>query len=140
MGVNYPVALGVLVAALALLLASSAALPSFLRMAGSSDKLPEEQPEDFRYYQIYASENGTTHFTLCRMHGFDLKAYSSKPQFTRSDFGGDVSKLVFTELAVGLEQELQVSWTKRKRSCGHQGTATLPNNGAEVGNAEVLPP
>jgi hypothetical protein len=106
MGVNYPIALGVLTAALAFLLVSSAALPNFLRMAGSSDKLPEEQPEDFRYYQIYASENGTTHFTLCRMHGFDLKAYSSKPQFTRSDFGGEVSKLVFTELAVGLEQEL----------------------------------
>lgn len=106
MGVNYPIVFGVLTAALAFLLVTSAALPNLLRMATSSDKLPEEQPEDFRYYQIYAAENGTTHFTLCRMHGFDLKAYSSKPQFTRSDFGGEPSKVVFTELAPGLEQEL----------------------------------
>lgn len=89
----------------------SAATPSVVRMAssgggnkGGGDE--EKQPEDFRYYQIYASEDGTTHFKECRMHGFDLKAYASSPQYVRSDFGGEPTKIVFTELAPGLEQSL----------------------------------
>lgn len=65
-----------------------------------------EQPNDFRYYQIYASEDGTTHFGKWKMTGFDLQPYGSKPQYVRSDFGGEPTKLVFTELAVGLEQPL----------------------------------
>lgn len=88
----------------------SAATPSVLRMAssdgGNKGGDEEKQPEDFRYYQIYASEDGTTHFKECRMHGFDLKAYASSPQFVRSDFGGEPTKIVFTELAPGLEQSL----------------------------------
>ena len=88
----------------------SAATPSVLRMAssdgGNKGGDEEKQPEDFRYYQIYASEDGTTHFKECRMHGFDLKAYASSPQYVRSDFGGEPTKIVFTELAPGLEQSL----------------------------------
>lgn len=88
----------------------SAATPSVLRMAssdgGNKGGDEEKQPEDFRYYQIFASEDGTTHFKECRMHGFDLKAYASSPQYVRSDFGGEPTKIVFTELAPGLEQSL----------------------------------
>lgn len=88
----------------------SAATPSVLRMAssdgGNKGGDEEKQPEEFRYYQIYASEDGTTHFKECRMHGFDLKAYASSPQYVRSDFGGEPTKIVFTELAPGLEQSL----------------------------------
>jgi hypothetical protein len=85
----------------------SAAVPVVLRMAtGKSTGNSSEQPNDFRYYQIYASETGTTHFGKWKMTGFDLQAYGSKPQYVRSDFGGEPTKLVFTELAVGLEQPL----------------------------------
>ncbi len=78
-----------------------------LRMATSKEAAePSPQPKNFRYYQIYASEDGTTHFGEWKMTGFDLQAYSSKPQYVRSDFGGEPTKLVFTELAVGLEQPL----------------------------------
>ncbi len=85
----------------------SAAVPVVLRMAtGKSTGNSSEQPNDFRYYQIYASEAGTTHFGKWKMTGFDLQPYGSKPQYVRSDFGGEPTKLVFTELAVGLEQPL----------------------------------
>jgi hypothetical protein len=67
---------------------------------------PSPQPKNFRYYQLYASDDGTTHFGEWKMTGFDLQAYSSKPQYVRSDFGGEPTKLVFTELAAGLEQPL----------------------------------
>ncbi len=78
-----------------------------LRMATSKEAAePSPQPKNFRYYQIYASEDGTTHFGEWKMTGFDLQAYSSKPQYVRSDFGGEPTKLVFTELAAGLEQPL----------------------------------
>jgi hypothetical protein len=91
----------------AALVVLSAAVPVVLRMAtGKSTGNSSEQPNDFRYYQIYASESGTTHFGKWKMTGFDLQAYGSKPQYVRSDFGGEPTKLVFTELAVGLEQPL----------------------------------
>jgi hypothetical protein len=91
----------------AALVVLSAAVPVVLRMAtGKSTGNSSEQPNDFRYYQIYASETGTTHFGKWKMTGFDLQAYGSKPQYVRSDFGGEPTKLVFTELAVGLEQPL----------------------------------
>ncbi|KAJ7568187.1 hypothetical protein O6H91_01G022100 [Diphasiastrum complanatum] len=64
------------------------------------------QPKDFCYYQIWVSEDGETHFIENKMTGFTLQPYSSKPQLVRSDFGGNPTKLVFTELAVGLEQPL----------------------------------
>lgn len=101
-----PVGLSLLVAAVAILLVSSAAgLPNFLKMSSSS-KSESDQPENFQYYQIYAEENGTTHFTKCRMTGFDLKSYAADPQYVKSDFGGEPTKITFTELAVGLEQDL----------------------------------
>jgi hypothetical protein len=78
-----------------------------LRMAtGKEVAEPSPQPKNFRYYQLYASDDGTTHFGEWKMTGFDLQAYSSKPQYVRSDFGGEPTKLVFTELAAGLEQPL----------------------------------
>jgi len=83
----------------------SRTVPDVLQMA-SSDGKSDQQPENFRYYQIYASEDGTTHFKSCLMHGFELKKYAKDSQYQRSDFGGETSKLVFTELAPGLEQDL----------------------------------
>lgn len=94
----------------AFLLVSPTAPLNFLRMASSAVK-PEEvpdQPQDFRYYQLYASEDGKTHFKLCHMKGFESKSYAPRtiPQFTKTDFGGEPTKLVFTELPVGQVQEL----------------------------------
>lgn len=64
------------------------------------------QPEDFSYYQIWADQEGETHFTKCKMQGFNLTIYSSLPQYVRSDFGGTPKLMVLTELAVGLAQPL----------------------------------
>lgn len=66
----------------------------------------DDQPKNFDYYQIWADQEGETHFTKCRMTGFNLTVYSSLPQYVRSDFGGAPLKMVLTELAVGLAQPL----------------------------------
>jgi hypothetical protein len=66
----------------------------------------EDLPEEFDYYQIWVSQDGETHIAKCMMHGFNLTAYSSLPQYVRSNFGGEPIELVLTELAVGLTQPL----------------------------------
>lgn len=64
------------------------------------------QPLDFKYIQLWADADGETHIAQCRMSGFREDAYSSLPQFVRDDFGGNTTKLIFTELSVGLTQPL----------------------------------
>lgn len=64
------------------------------------------EPENFSYYQLWADQEGETHFTKCKMQGFNLTIYSSLPQYVRSDFGGEPKLMVLTELAVGLAQPL----------------------------------
>jgi hypothetical protein len=66
----------------------------------------DEPKKDVKYYQIWASQDGETHFTKCTMHGFNLSVYASLPQYLRSDFGGEPLKTVFTELPVGFVQPL----------------------------------
>lgn len=51
-----------------------------------------------KYYQIWASQDGETHFAKCTMQGFNLSVYASLPQYQRSDFGGEPLKMVVTEL------------------------------------------
>lgn len=66
-----------------------------------------DQPkEDVRYYQIWASQDGETHFAKCTMQGFNLSVYASLPQYLRSDFGGEPLEVVVTELPVGMVQPL----------------------------------
>jgi len=72
----------------------------------SSSPASNDQPENFGYYQLWADQEGETHFTKCKMHGFNFTVFSSLPQYVRSDFGGAPLKMVLTELAVGLAQPL----------------------------------
>lgn len=67
----------------------------------------DDQPKkDVMYYQIWASQDGETHFAECKMQGFTLSVYASLPQYLRSDFGGEPLKMVITELPVGMAQQL----------------------------------
>jgi hypothetical protein len=74
-------------------------------MAQSQNK-EEEQPENFKYVQLWVSEDGESHIKECTMSGFKKQEYSSMPQFVKDEFGGQPEKIIFTELAVGLEQPL----------------------------------
>lgn len=77
------------------------------REDGNLEVGSDDQPKkDMKYYQIWASQDGETHFTKCEMHGFSLSVYASLPQYLRSDFGGEPLKIVFTELPVGMVQPL----------------------------------
>lgn len=64
------------------------------------------QPEKFPYYNLWASQDGETHFAACNMQGFNLTPYASLPQYLRTDFGGEPIEMVFTELPVALDQPL----------------------------------
>ncbi|KAG0589951.1 hypothetical protein M758_1G057600 [Ceratodon purpureus] len=82
------------------LLSCALLFPSLLMAA------EEDQPKDFEYFQIWVSQDGETHIAECKMKGFNYTAYSSLPQYLRSDFGGEPVKFVLTELPVGLAQPL----------------------------------
>ena len=65
----------------------------------------EEQPKNFEYFQIWASQDGETHIAECKMTGFNLTDYAtSVPQYVRSDFGGEPIGFVLTELPVNFTQ------------------------------------
>jgi len=71
------------------------------------EECDQDQPKkDVKYYHIWASRDGETHFAKCTMLGFNLSVYASLPQYLRSDFGGEPSKMVITELPVGMVQPL----------------------------------
>ncbi|MCO5594299.1 hypothetical protein L7F22_048328 [Adiantum nelumboides] len=64
------------------------------------------QPENFKYTQLWSDAEGETHIAECKMQGFREEAYSALLQFVRDDFGGNATKMVFTELSVNLTQPL----------------------------------
>ncbi|KAL2652033.1 hypothetical protein R1flu_020161 [Riccia fluitans] len=74
-------------------------------MAASSES-QQDGPENFKYTQLWVSKDGETHIKECKFTNFDLKTYSSLPQYQKSEFGGQPTKIVFTELSPGLKQPL----------------------------------
>ncbi|KAL3699758.1 hypothetical protein R1sor_017780 [Riccia sorocarpa] len=72
--------------------------------AASEDQ--QDGAKNFKYIQLWVSEDGETHIKECKFRDFSLQMYSSQPQYVKSDFGGQPTKLVFTELAPGLKQPL----------------------------------
>ncbi|KAG6549417.1 hypothetical protein Mapa_009136 [Marchantia paleacea] len=79
---------------------------SGLSVASAPSPSGSTQPLDFKYTQLWSDADGETHITECKMSGFREEAYSSLIQYVRDDFGGNTTKLVFTELSVNLTQPL----------------------------------
>lgn len=92
---------GVMAVWMVALLSGALLFPSSPVMAAEGD-----QPKDFKYYQIWVSQDGETHFAECKMKGFNYTSYSALPQYLRTDFGGAPIEMVLTELPVGLAQPL----------------------------------
>jgi hypothetical protein len=64
----------------------------------------EEQPKDFAYVHLWVDGEGETHIIDAKMKNFELKKYAQDPQFVKDDIEMP-TKIVFTELAPGLEQD-----------------------------------
>lgn len=64
----------------------------------------EEQPKDFAYVHLWVDSEGETHIQDAKMKGFELKKYAADPQFVKDDIEAP-TKIVFTELAPGIEQD-----------------------------------
>lgn len=64
-----------------------------------------EDPQNFAYTHLWVSADGETHITEAKLTGFDLKKYAadSESQFVKQ--GPSPGKVVFTELAPGLEND-----------------------------------
>ena len=50
------------------------------------------------------TRRGRTHIKDAKMKGFELKKYAADPQFVKDDIEAP-TKIVFTELAPGIEQD-----------------------------------
>eukprot|EP00879_Flechtneria_rotunda_P005712 GHRR01006013.1.p1 GENE.GHRR01006013.1~~GHRR01006013.1.p1 ORF type:complete len:192 (+),score=44.92 GHRR01006013.1:201-776(+) len=73
--------------------------------AMSDNKDNNQDPEDYHYTHLWVSTDGETHITEAKMEGFDLKKYAADSQAQFVKPGPGPSKVVFTELAPGLEND-----------------------------------
>lgn len=64
-----------------------------------------EDPQNFHYTHLWTSADGETHITEAKMTGFDLKKYAADSQAQFQKPGPSPIKVVFTELAPGLEND-----------------------------------
>eukprot|EP00897_Mesotaenium_endlicherianum_P002423 jgi/Mesen1/2208/ME000152S01289 len=84
----------------ATLLASLSSVSPTTMAAESGNK----DPQNFQYTHLWVSKDGETHIKEATLSGFDLKKYAEKPQYVKE--GPSPSKIVFTQLDPGLEQDL----------------------------------
>ncbi len=66
----------------------------------------ESARHDFcmQYVHLWVDAEGETHIKDAKMKGFELKKYAADPQFVKDDIEAP-TKIVFTELAPGIEQD-----------------------------------
>lgn len=57
-----------------------------------------------QYVHLWVDAEGETHIKDAKMKGFELKKYAADPQFVKDDIEAP-TKIVFTELAPGIEQD-----------------------------------
>ena len=63
-----------------------------------------EQPKQFKFTHLWASKDGETHVTECKMTNFEFKPYAESAQFIKQSPGAP-KQAVFSELGVGNFQD-----------------------------------